>query len=406
MSRRWVVLVLIFFGILISYVDRGNLSIAAVEIMRDFGFSAALMGTLLSCFFWTYGVFQVPAGLFVDRYGIRNVYALGFLIWSLASASIALSAGFGSILGSRLVLGMAESIGPLASMAFIRRTFAPAEQGFPTSVYIAGQTLGPALGAWLGTILLNAFGWRPMFAVTGLFALIWLVPWLVFAPRDGAPAAAAQPAPHPAARVIVSHAGFWTLSSCAFLLSYFWYFVLTWVPAYLRMVHGFTSLEMGRIMAVPLAAMAVTSLGGGFFADRAARRWNSAIRARVVFAASGLIGASSLLALRFAPDRSWALPVLFVAMCSFGVASSSYWALVQATAPAALIGRSIGYLNTIAQVAGAAAPQITGWLIGPSHRFGPAIIIAGLCPAVACLALFATGPRRISALRDALSATN
>ena len=53
MSRRWAVLVLIFFGILISYVDRGNLSIAAVEIMRDFGFSAALMGTLLSCFFWT-----------------------------------------------------------------------------------------------------------------------------------------------------------------------------------------------------------------------------------------------------------------------------------------------------------------------------------------------------------------
>jgi MFS transporter, ACS family, D-galactonate transporter len=402
MSRRWLVLALIFFGILISYVDRGNLSIAAVEIMRDFGFSAALMGTLLSCFFWTYGAFQVPAGLFVDRYGIRNVYALAFLIWSLASASIAWSAGFGSILGSRLVLGTAESVGPLASLAFIRRTFAPAEQGLPTSVYIAGQTLGPALGAWLGTILLNAFGWRPMFAVTGLCALIWLVPWLLFAPRDGAPAAAPPAAPHPAARVIASNAAFWALSLCAFLLSYFWYFVLTWVPSYLRMTHGFTSLEMGRIMALPLAAMAVTSLGGGFLADRAARRWGSAIRARLVFAASGLIGASSLLALGFAPDRSWVLPVLFAAMCSFGVANSSYWALAQAAAPAALIGRSIGYLNTIAQVAGAAAPQITGWLIGPSHRFGPALVIAGLCPAVACVALFATGPRRISALRDAL----
>jgi hypothetical protein len=89
-------------------------------------------------------------------------------------------------------------------------------------------------------------------------------------------------------------------------------------------------------------------------------------------------------------------------MCSFGIANPSFWALAQAAAPAALIGRSVGYLNTIAQVAGAAAPQITGWLLGPTNRFGPALIIAGLCPAVASAALFATGARRISELRRAL----
>jgi MFS family permease len=401
MTRRWAVLVLIFFGILISYIDRGNLSIAAVEIMHDFRFSPSLMGTLLSCFFWTYGAFQIPAGLFVDRYGIRNVYALAFVVWSLASASIALSAGFGSILASRLVLGMAEAVGPVASLGFIRRSFAPANQGLPTSVYIAGQTLGPALGAWLGTVLLSAFGWRAMFAITGLAALIWIVPWLVFAPRD-VPVQTQSAAAPLRLRAVVTHPAVWALSGCAFLLSYFWYFVLTWVPAYLRIAHGFTALEMGRIMAIPLAAMAATSLASGLVADRVARRWESAARARLVFAASGLIGASSLLALRFAPDRSWALPVLFAAMCSFGVANSSFWALAQAAAPAALIGRSVGYLNTIAQVAGAAAPQITGWLLGPTNRFGSALIIAGLCPAVASAALFVTGSDRISELRRAL----
>ncbi len=401
MTRRWAVLALVFFGILISYVDRGNLSIAAVEIMRDFRFSPALMGTLLSCFFWTYGAFQIPAGLFVDRFGIRNVYALAFVVWSLASASIALSTGFGFILGSRLVLGAAEAVGPLASLAFIRRSFAPADQGLPTSVYIAGQTLGPALGAWLGTVLLTSFGWRAMFAITGLAALIWILPWVLIAPRE-LPAQAASARGIVQLGAALGNPAVWTLSACAFLLSYFWYFVLTWVPAYLRIAHGFTALEMGRIMAIPLAAMAVTSLAGGFVGDRAARRWGSATRARLIFAASGLVGASCLLALRFAPDRSWALPVLFAAMCSLGVANSSCWALAQAAAPAALIGRSVGYLNTIAQVAGAAAPQITGWLIGPHDRFGPALIIAGLCPAVASAALFATGPSRISRLRQSL----
>jgi MFS family permease len=402
MTRRWAVLVLIFFGILISYVDRGNLSIAAVEIMHDFAFTPPLMGTLLSCFFWTYGAFQIPAGLFVDRYGIRNVYALAFVVWSLASASIALASGFGSILASRLVLGMSEAVGPLASLAFIRRSFAPADQGLPTSVYIAGQTLGPALGAWLGTVLLSGFGWRAMFAITGLTALVWVLPWLRFAPGSGLESRPERPPQGESLPHIHRTVAFWTLSACAFLIAYFWYFVLTWVPAYLRIAHGFTALEMGRIMAVPLAAMAVTSLGGGFIADRAARRWQSAAQARLIFAAGGLVGASSLLALRFAPDRSWALPVLFTAMCSFGVANSSFWALAQAAAPAALIGRSVGYLNTIAQVAGAAAPQITGWLLGPENRFGPALIIAGLCPAAASAALFWTGAGRISQLRTAL----
>src|SRR5690348_5653188 len=98
MSRRWVLLGLVFAGILISYVDRGNLSIAADPIMRDFRLIPASMGVLLSAFFWTYALFQIPAGFIVDRFGIRVVYACGFLIWSLASAAISLSRGPGEIL--------------------------------------------------------------------------------------------------------------------------------------------------------------------------------------------------------------------------------------------------------------------------------------------------------------------
>ncbi|MGH9626085.1 MAG: MFS transporter, partial [Bryobacteraceae bacterium] len=76
-----MLLALIFAGILISYVDRGNLSIAAATIMRDFRLPPASMGVLLSAFFWTYGAFQIPAGFLVDRLGIRRTYAAAFLIW-------------------------------------------------------------------------------------------------------------------------------------------------------------------------------------------------------------------------------------------------------------------------------------------------------------------------------------
>ena len=189
---RWAVLALVFFGIVISYIDRGNLSIAAPSIMADFRIAPATMGVLLSAFFWTYGLFQVPAGVLVDRFGIRRAYAGAFFLWSLASASIALSRGTRDIIGLRMLLGLAESIGPLASIAFIRRNFAGKNQGLPTSIYIAGQNVGPALGALAGALLVDQFGWRLMFAITGLGALIWLPFWWYAVPADGAPAPGRQ----------------------------------------------------------------------------------------------------------------------------------------------------------------------------------------------------------------------
>src|ERR1700687_3939665 len=131
MRGRWVVVALIFSGILISYIDRGNLGIAAPSIMREFQFAPSAMGVLLSAFFWTYAAFQIPSGAIVDRFGIRLVYALAFLLWSLASAGLGLSRALTDMLLLRMLLGLAESVGPIASLSFIRRNFAGAEVGLP-----------------------------------------------------------------------------------------------------------------------------------------------------------------------------------------------------------------------------------------------------------------------------------
>src|SRR5581483_5110585 len=125
----------------------------------------------------TYAAFQLPAGLLVDRCGVRWTYALAFSVWSLASAATALSSLWEHILLLRIVLGMAEAVAPLASLSVIRRYFTGADQGLPVSVYIAGQTIGPACGALLGSMLLADFGWRMMFATTGLGALLWVPFW-------------------------------------------------------------------------------------------------------------------------------------------------------------------------------------------------------------------------------------
>jgi MFS family permease len=401
-NRRWAVLSLVFFGIVISYIDRGNLSIAAPSMMRDFSITPAAMGVLLSAFFWTYGLFQIPSGILVDRLGIRRAYAAGFLIWSVASASIALSRGSGDVIGLRMVLGFAESVGPLASLSFIRNNFEGKDQGLPTAIYIGGQSIGPALGALVGAALLDRFGWRAMFAATGLGALVWLPFWWFTAPREAARTRTVQASAPLNWRALVRGKSFWALSLCILLASYYWYFVLTWVPSYLVLSKGFTTLQMGSIVSTCLFAMAGTNVFAGFAADRLAGRIG-VFRSRVMFAAAGYVGTAAVLLLLVARERGWVLPILAFSICATGAGNASFWALVQQVSPRHLAGRSVGYLNTLSQVAGAAAPVITGWILGPEKQFGPAILVAGICPVLAAACLLAAGSSGLEETRVMLA---
>jgi len=405
-ERRWIVLALVFLGIVVSYIDRGNLSIAAETIMRDLRLDPKSMGVLLSAFFWTYAICQIPAGLLVDRFGIRSVYASAFFVWSLASASIALSRGWPDILTSRLALGLAESIGPLASLAFIRAHYTAREQGLPVAIYIAGQNLGPAIGALLGATLLTEFGWRAMFALTGLCALVWVPAWFYFAPRP-LPVRAVTSSATGALRwrAILASPAFWTMSAASFFLSYYWYFLLTWMPAYMTMARGFSTLGMGRILSTPMFVMVGTNVLAGWFADRLSSRTGKPFWVRIGFAAAGLTGAASILLLNVTTGRAPVLPILVLSICSFGIASSNFWTVSQSASPIALVGRAIGFLNTLSQIAGAVAPIVTGWSLGPQKDFRFAILMAGICPLIAAACLIVAG-RSLPNLTAALERRN
>src|SRR5437762_2497715 len=90
------ILVLMVVSVAINYIDRTSLSTAAPLLGReaDLAISPAKMGVLLSAFFWTYSCLQLVSGWLVDRYGVRWVMAIGFLIWSAATAATGLLHGF------------------------------------------------------------------------------------------------------------------------------------------------------------------------------------------------------------------------------------------------------------------------------------------------------------------------
>src|ERR1700761_3734326 len=109
--RRWIIGILLGAGVLVNYIDRISLSVAAPQLQHDFHLSPQVIGLLFSAFFWSYSLFQLPGGLLLDRFGIKTVGRWGAFLWSAASTATALCTGYAGIFVARLLLGVAESPG-------------------------------------------------------------------------------------------------------------------------------------------------------------------------------------------------------------------------------------------------------------------------------------------------------
>jgi hypothetical protein len=188
-----------------------------------------------------------------------------------------------------------------------------------------------------------------------------------------------------------------------FLSSYFWYFLLTWVPTYLTAARGFSTTEMGKVLSIPLFAMAVVNIAAGAVADALIKKSDAVFQVRLWFCAGGYLLSGALLLLLVLPSREAVMPVLFVSVCATGIGNANFWAIAQHVSPPNLVGRVIGYLNTISQFAGAMAPLITGWILGPEKQFGVALFIAGISAPLAAGCLLVIGAGGLIRLRDTLT---
>ena len=185
-EKRWIIIGLLSLGMIIAYVDRGNLSVALAvpDFIRMFHLSDTDRGTLNSAFFWSYAALQIPAGWVVDRYGVKIPYAFSFLLWCLASAGTALTRSVSQLMTLRVILGAGEAVVAPASYRWIRYNFVEKERGLAVGLYMTGTKIGPAIGAPLAAWLIMAYDWRIMFLILGLGGLIWLIPWMILVKED------------------------------------------------------------------------------------------------------------------------------------------------------------------------------------------------------------------------------
>lgn len=362
------VLLLLGLSVFINYIDRANLSVAAPLLQDELGLSHAQLGVLLSAFFWTYASMQLLAGWLVDRFEVKWVFAIGFLVWSLATAFTGALHAFAALLVIRVVLGIGESVAYPSYAKIFANHFPENRRGFANSIVGAGQSLGPALGVLFGGTLVARFGWRPFFFVLGLASLWWLPPWLRWMPRTS-PTGMADMKRGPDISEIVRHRSSWGTWIGHFCSNYFFYFLLTWLPFYLVRERHFSIERMSKIGGATFLLAAVSSPLCGWLSDRRISAGAPVTRVRKTFMGVGMaLNGLFLVGCAAAPDQVL-ITLLLLTGASFGLVSSNLNAVTQTLAGPHAVGRWMGAQNFVANLAGAVAPALTGFLVGRTGQF-------------------------------------
>jgi MFS transporter, ACS family, D-galactonate transporter len=385
-NARWLVVALLTVGVVIAYTDRINLSAALPQIRMSFPISAEASGILLSAFFWAYTLLQTPAGWLVDRFGLKWPYAVGLFLWSAVSAATALVSSLSGLIAMRIVLGIGESIVTPASMRYLRENFAEHERGLPIGIYFSGTKYGPAIGAPIATYLVLGYGWRWMFALNGALCFLWLVPWLLFVRDDRK----SSPVPEGGASVswgaILGAPLMWGTCVATFCYMYFVYFCMTWMPTYFKDRFGFSLTASGWFTFMSFGGMATVAILAGWAADRLIARGHNAVTIRKVFTIVGFVLAFSEVFGAFSHSTAATLFLAVFSLSGLGLATANYWALTQTLTPASASARVAGIQNTAANMAGIAAPWITGILVQRTGSFNAPLIAVGfwLVVGIAC----------------------
>ncbi|KAK1179068.1 MFS transporter [Streptomyces sp. NBS 14/10] len=409
---RYGLLASLFVITAINYLDRTNLSVALPHIKDDFHLSATEQGVLLSSFGWAYLLLQIPTGRLIDRVGAKLAFGYALIGWSLATAAMALTRGFGSLIGVRVALGAFEAPAFPSNNRLVVNWFPGRERGRATATYTAGEYIGLAIAAPVLSLLTVHFGWHSVFLVTGAIGLLFSVVWFrrVFdrpeqSPRVSAEelayirqadeqetadaaekAAASEPADIWAdLRVLLTNRRLWGMYIGQFASASVLFFFLTWFPSYLVEEKDMGVIKAGFWASAPYLAALIGTLVGGAWSDRMLNSGKSRTFARKAPVMIGFVLASIIVCANFTNSVPLVITFMSIAFFAQGLMQNS-WALFSDAVPRRLTGTGGGVFNFMANAGGVLTPLVIGIIVDRTGSFAWALGYIGIVVAVGLLA--------------------
>ena len=394
--RRFGVYGLLFLFNMIAYVDRVNISVAGKPIAAELGLSPVALGYLFSSFFWAYVVMMLPGGKLIDRFGPHVMASIATAVWSTAQMLTGAATSFFTMILARLGMGVGES--PFAPVTYRSvRAWGPfTERGTAIAFISAGASLGPALGAPVVALLIQALSWRWSFVITGAVGFIWVIVWwsLVSTPEK------TRWIPEPERQRILkerdagieppSHGGvgylglarapaMWGLFVSQGCCVYSVYLYLTWLPNYLENARGLSLVQAGVFTSIPFLAATVLNVVINWIGDKTLSHEAVHAGKRRYLLALCLVATAAGLFVPYVESLTMVTVLVSIAVTFSNAGPATNAALISdiLRSPADA-GRAFAFLVLGGNSFGLCAPIVTGYIVSATGTFSAAFTVAGV----------------------------
>jgi ACS family hexuronate transporter-like MFS transporter len=289
-GMRWWMVGLVTLGLIVNYLARNTLSVAAPTMMADLHITTAEYSYIVVAWQVCYAVMQPVAGYVLDAIGTKIGFAVFALAWSLACASAALASGWQSMAFFRGLLGLTEAAGIPAGVKATTEWFPARERSVAIGWFNIGSSIGalcaPPLVVWC---ILHA-GWQWAFVVVGAIGIVWTLIWTFFYkhPRDqkmlldserdyilsGQEAKHADDAKKAGWRQIVKSRNFWSIAIPRFLSEPAWQTFNAWIPLYMATERHMNLKEIAAFAWLPFLAADIGCVLGGYLSPIIHKRFD------------------------------------------------------------------------------------------------------------------------------------
>jgi ACS family sodium-dependent inorganic phosphate cotransporter len=397
----YTVVLLLCAAVFISYIDRTNISIGAIAMKAQLGWTETQKGLVLSSFFIGYILLMLASGTLANRYGGKLVLGVAVIWWSLFTALTPPAAllSLSALVGTRISLGLGEAAVFPASINMIGRWVPPLYRSRAVALLTSTVLLGTVFSLPVTGWLVRNYGWPVPFYAFGALGLLWAVIWFAGV-RGGYGVELPAPTAHPAipwGKLLRSPA-VWAIVVGHFCVNWSFYVLLAWLPSYFKSTFSVSIANAGLLSAAPWLASFLMANVAGHWADHLLRSGRSATFVRKLMQTIALGGtAIFLVQLPGAGSVATGAVLMCCATGSLAFSLAGYAPNSFDIAPryADVIW---GISNTFATLPGIVGVLVTGWLVDrAAGSFAtPLFLMAGVALLGAVVYLtFASGERQI-----------
>lgn len=391
---RWVIVGMICMLTVINYIDRQTLSVLAPTIRETFGMSNVSYARVVTMFLFGYTLSQAVSGRVLDRIGTRRGFMLFVGIWTIASM---LHAAAGSVVAFgifRFILGVGEAGNWPGAAKAVAEWFPVRERAFAMAIFNNGSTIGAVVAPPIIAYVAITYGWRYAFFIGAGLSAILMVVWFVFyhtpdehpklSPAEREYIRAGQAVgddEHGRRRPWLSlfrYRQVWAVIAARFFTDPIWWFLISWLPAYLKSERGFTLELIGLLAWIPFLFADIGTLTGGAVSSVLIRRgWSvDAARKVVMIASMALVPAGVIM---IVGTRSNVIALTAISMIAFGFQSwiANVHTIPSDCFPKQDVGSVFGIGGTAAGIASMLFTMLVGYLVD-HFSYTPVYVIVGL----------------------------